>query len=154
MLYFAYGSNLWREQMDRRCPGNVVAGSGRISGWRWIITTRGYASLVASEEDYVLGTVYELSDENVCALDRFEGVERDDYHKVMMIVDVEGQELNCLVYIDPVVACGEPKEEYISRINNGIRDAGLPDGYVTCYLRPYVPEHEHSELTIVLCLPT
>ena len=139
MLYFAYGSNLWRQQMIRRCPDQREIGTGRLKGWRWIITTRGYASIVASEGDYVLGTVFELSKADVLSLDRFEGVEQGNYRKEMIIFDVEGRSLNGLVYIDLVTEEGIPKEEYITRINNGIRDAGFPDEYVTRYLRPFVP---------------
>jgi gamma-glutamylcyclotransferase len=58
----------------------------------------------------------------------------------MITVDVDGRDLNCLVYIDPVTEEGNPKVEYISRINNGIRDAGFPEEYITRYLRPFVPE--------------
>ena len=110
-----------------------------IKGWRWIITTRGYASIVLSEGDYVFGTVYELSLADVQNLNHFEGVVQENYRKEMITIEVEGRDLNCLVYIDQVTKVGKPKEDYISRINNGIKDAGFPDEYVTRYLRPFVP---------------
>jgi gamma-glutamylcyclotransferase len=83
--------------------------------------------------------VYELSEADVRALDGFEGVSRGCYRKEILKVDVAGRESDCLVYVDYVTEEGEPKEEYISRINNGIRDAGLPEEYVSSSLRPYVP---------------
>lgn len=139
MLYFAYGSNLWQRQMAARCPEYREIGAGRLDGWRWIITTRGYASIVKSEPDYVLGSVYELSVDDEQNLDRFEGVAQGHYRKEMLAVAVDGQELSCLVYIDLVVEEGKPKAEYIDRINTGIRDASLPDEYVSRCLRPFVP---------------
>jgi gamma-glutamylcyclotransferase (GGCT)/AIG2-like uncharacterized protein YtfP len=139
MLYFAYGSNLWRHQMIERCPEHREIGAGNLAGWRWIITTRGYASIVVSEGYYVLGIVYELSESDVRNLDRFEGVAKGAYRKETLAVDVDGRGLNCLVYIDPVTEEGQPREEYITRINNGIRDAGFPDEYITRSLRPFVP---------------
>ena len=138
MLYFAYGSNLWRKQMIRRCSDYRKISAGCINSWRWIITKRGYASIVVSEGDYVLGTVYELSEDDVRSLDHFEGVAQGNYRKEIITIEVEGRDLKCLVYIDPVTEEGEPKEEYIARINNGIRDAGFPDEYVSRYLRPFV----------------
>ncbi|OJD31688.1 aig2-like protein [Diplodia corticola] len=71
-LYFAYGSNLWLDQMRRRCPSSTYLGIGRLSnnsssnntstssstnpnpnpnahpnrGWRWIINERGFANVV------------------------------------------------------------------------------------------------------------
>lgn len=135
MLYFAYGSNLWRQQMLSRCPEMRTIGAGRLAGWRWIITTRGYASIVSSEDTYVLGTVYDLSETDVQNLDRFEGVAQGNYRKEMIPVEATGVEVNCLVYIDRVTEEGKPKVEYITRINNGIRDAGLPEEYVTTCMR-------------------
>jgi gamma-glutamylcyclotransferase len=139
MFYFAYGSNLWRQQMEARCPDHREIGQGMVKGWSWIITTRGYASIVPSEPDYVLGTVYHLSDTDVENLDVYEGVAEGGYFKEMMTVSVEGSELSCLVYVDYVMEEGEPKEEYIGRINNGIRDALFPEYYVERYLRPFIP---------------
>ena len=139
VLYFAYGSNLWRQQMTRRCPEHREIGAGCLTGWRWIITTRGYASIVMSEDDYVLGTVYELSEADLLSLDQFEGVAEGNYRKEMIEVVVDEQTLSCLVYIDPVVREGSSKQEYVARINNGIKDVGFPDEYVTRYLRPFIP---------------
>lgn len=139
MFCFAHGSNLWRRQMRTRCPGQRKVGAGRLDGWCWIISARGYASIVRSDADYVLGTVYELPPADVESLDRLEGVGQGGYYKEMITVDVDGGERTCLVYIDPVVQEGSPKEEYIARINNGVHDAGLGDDYVTRYLRPFVP---------------
>jgi gamma-glutamylcyclotransferase (GGCT)/AIG2-like uncharacterized protein YtfP len=139
VLYFAYGSNMWQQQMTVRCPESRTVGTGRLKGWRWIITRRGYASIVASEGDFVFGTVYELSEADVRNLDRFEGVARGCYRKELLMVDVAGRESNCLVYVDYVTEEGQPREEYIYRINKGILDAGLPDEYVTGCLRLYIP---------------
>jgi gamma-glutamylcyclotransferase (GGCT)/AIG2-like uncharacterized protein YtfP len=91
------------------------------------------------EGDYVFGTVYELSLADVQNLDHFECVAQENYRKEMITIEVEGRDLNCLVYFDQVTKVGEPKEEYVSWINNGIKDAGFPDEYVTRYLRPFVP---------------
>jgi gamma-glutamylcyclotransferase len=137
VLYFAYGSNLWRKQMLARCPDYREVGTGFLRGWRWIITTRGYASIVISEGDYVLGKVYELSTADIQSLDGFEGVAKNYYRKEMIAVDANGHTLGCLVYIDQIVEEGEPKEEYISRINHGILDAGFPDEYVILYMQRY-----------------
>jgi gamma-glutamylcyclotransferase len=121
MLYFAYGSNLWRRQMTARCPEHHEVGAGRLDGWRWILTTRGYASIVVSATDFVLGMVYELSEKDVQSLDRYEGVSQGGYRKEMVMVESDGQEVSCLVYIDLVTEAGEPHTEYITRITGRIR---------------------------------
>ncbi|ACH38884.1 hypothetical protein Gbem_1870 [Citrifermentans bemidjiense Bem] len=74
--YFAYGSNLWLKQMRSRCPGCRTIGAGVLIGYRWIITTRGYASVVRSVADVVFGTVYALSEEDEGRLDHSRGCRR------------------------------------------------------------------------------
>jgi gamma-glutamylcyclotransferase len=32
-LYFGYGSNIWIEQMNRRCPNNKYIGLGVLREW-------------------------------------------------------------------------------------------------------------------------
>jgi len=32
-VYFGYGSNMWLDQMDRRCPENKYLGIGFIQDW-------------------------------------------------------------------------------------------------------------------------
>lgn len=139
-LYFAYGSNLNSAQMRERCPQSRKFGVARLPGYRWIITTRGYASVVASPDDVVEGVIYELSDEDEQLLDGFEGVADGRYRKVELPV-VKGQEsVPALVYIDPITAEGEPKAEYIGRMNAGVADAGLSELYVAGQIRRYVPD--------------
>ncbi|KAL7962693.1 hypothetical protein V8C34DRAFT_269560 [Trichoderma compactum] len=97
ILYFAYGSNLSTEQMRQRCPYSTAVGLGKITGWRWIINTRGYANIVREGEDIgterdddekgesrmqhdteqesqIYGMLYLLPVEDEERLDRYEGV--------------------------------------------------------------------------------
>ena len=132
--YFAYGSNLWRKQMELRCPEHRVLGTGILTGYRWIITTRGYASVVSSEADLVLGVVYSLSEADEERLDLYEGVREGSYGKTWLPVQTGQGEMSCLVYIDPRKLEGDPREEYVERVKYGIRDSGFPSSYVERYL--------------------
>lgn len=138
-LYFAYGSNIWAEQMDDRCPNHRLVGVGVLKGYRWIISSRGYANIVESSSDVVLGVVYEISDSDEMNLDRYEGVGSGSYRKELLHVEVDGSHRTCLVYIDPIEEEGLPKAEYIRRINSGIKDAKLPPEYVENCIRKFVP---------------
>jgi len=139
--YFAYGSNLWLKQMINRCPDNSLLGKGFLEGYRWIISKRGYANIVQSANDTVIGIVYEIAQSDERELDCFEGVDNGSYKKEMLDVIITGKRYGCLVYIDPIIEEGAPKEEYINRINQGIIDAELPIEYVNRYIRKYVPEN-------------
>ncbi|KAH7121189.1 hypothetical protein B0J11DRAFT_533640 [Dendryphion nanum] len=101
-IYFGYGSNLWLEQMEKRCPTSKYLGVARLNGWKWIIDERGYANVVEvkkndasptnnnedeneeredevkdSKEDYsatVFGLVFSLLPADESRLDANEGV--------------------------------------------------------------------------------
>lgn len=92
-IYFAYGSNLWLEQMSLRCPTATYLGVARLNNYTWIINNRGYANVVentnttnnsssasttpipANEtENVVYGLVYALHKEDEEGLDKNEGV--------------------------------------------------------------------------------
>ena len=71
-LYFAYGSNLSFAQMDSRCPENTQMGIGILHGYRWIISSRGYANVVKSDPDYVMGRIYKINKRDEESLDKKE----------------------------------------------------------------------------------
>lgn len=138
---FAYGSNMWREQMRKRCPQSRVLGPAELHGYRWIINTRGYATIVADAGGVVLGLVYAISATDEAALDQFEGVAQGKYRKEMVAVQHGGETFSALVYIDPITVEGHPQPEYIGRINVAIGDAQLPEEYIAAVIRRFVPEN-------------
>jgi len=155
--------------MHRRCPGHTLIGTALLPRHRWIINTRGYANLVptttATNDDHdhdTYGVVYTITESDEAQLDLSEGVPYW-YQRVKLSVKLlllpsyssssgegeadregEGEESvleDVLVYIDTIrTRDGAPKEEYISRINNGFKDAaGIPKEWVERYVRKYVP---------------
>ena len=138
--YFGYGSNLSKEQMAIRCPESKYYASGTLSGYSWLINTRGYASIKPSESDFVLGEIFTLSQQDIDYLDIYESVEEGMYLKSNLSVQTSKVIIDCLVYIATDSTPGIPQEEYIQRINLGIKSANLPDDYVQKAIRPFVPE--------------
>lgn len=138
-FYFAYGSNMWIAQMNSRCPGHVRIGYGILHGYRWIINSHGYATLVTDPDEAVHGIVYTLTATDEKNLDDYEEVSLGLYRKQDCMVKMKEREVKCLVYIDPVTSEGVPDAAYIARINYGLRDADLPDNYVERVIRRFVP---------------
>jgi gamma-glutamylcyclotransferase (GGCT)/AIG2-like uncharacterized protein YtfP len=138
--YFGYGSNLSKEQMAIRCPESKYYASGTLSGYSWLINTRGYASIKPSDSDFVLGEIFTLSQQDVDYLDIYESVEEGMYLKSNLSVETSKGTIDCLVYIASDSTPGIPQEEYIKRINLGIKSANLPDDYVQKAIRPFIPE--------------
>jgi len=139
MLYFAYGSNLWRQQMRDRCPACTEVGFGVLRGYRWIIAQRGYANIVVSPRDEVHGTVYRLTEADERSLDRHEGVHQGRYRKETVPVILDGRSMLCMVYVDPVEEEGTAWPEYVARLNHGIADAALSPEYVFRYMAKFLP---------------
>ncbi|MEM6368411.1 MAG: gamma-glutamylcyclotransferase family protein [Myxococcota bacterium] len=89
--YFAYGSNLWIQQMERRCPSAQLLGTARLpehrltffgacSGWGG----GGVADGEPSPGQTLEGVVYRLSEPDLIALDDHE----DNYHRVRQEVEL------------------------------------------------------------------
>lgn len=70
-LYIAYGSNMNRQQMLRRCPKASPAGTGVIHGWKLVM--RGVADIVRSDEDFVPVALWWVTRECLDSLDAYEG---------------------------------------------------------------------------------
>lgn len=101
-IYLGYGSNLWLHQMSQRCPTATYLGVARLDGYKWIISTRGYANVVevsdskdasvggasvggkskgkgkeegnGKYDDVVFGLIYTLEPSDEERLDKNEGV--------------------------------------------------------------------------------
>ena len=171
-MYFGYGSNLWREQMQLRCPSSEYLGIARLNEWYWIINDRGYANIVQRStnpiadgqhvenmkgSDEVWGLVYSLIPTDEARLDKNEGVPYA-YTKEMHLIDFwptgmrpEGpidptkkpKQQSMLVYVDRKrTVPDKPKKEYIHRMNMGIADA----------LKAGVPE-EYINSTLRMYIP-
>ena len=139
--YFAYGSNLSKEQMTLRCPDSKHLISGRLLNYSWLINSRGYASVKASPNSYVLGEVFTLSEQDIIYLDQYEHVAEGMYGKYVLCIQTEEGLFDCLVYIANDNTVGKPQSEYIERINSGIESSKLPKDYVELCIRPFVPEN-------------
>ena len=139
MFYFAYGSNLCNEQMEKRCPNASFFTKGLLDNYDWIITTRGYANIVPLDNSSIFGKVFNVSESDIVSLDKFEGVDSGSYDRVTVTVQAilnnMVTSINCFTYIDPIVEVGQPKLEYIDRIKNGLNDSDFRESYNKKILR-------------------
>ncbi|MEO8145069.1 MAG: gamma-glutamylcyclotransferase family protein [Betaproteobacteria bacterium] len=137
--YFAYGSNMWDAQMAVRCPQSRKIGHARLAGYRWIISTRGYANVLPSPENQVEGILFMISGSDEEALDKFESVAHGAYGKQVLPVICDETGVEALVYVDFVTGEGAPKTEYVHRMNSGLADARLSAEYVASHVRKFIP---------------
>lgn len=130
-LYFAYGSNLDPEQMDWRCPDAIALCRARLDGWSWRIGGRGYATISPTPDSTVWGALWNLSDNDLATLDRYEGVAGGLYRREVHSVMTDHQTIDALVYIENYNDIGSPRGDYLDRILAGAHHFGLPQGWIT-----------------------
>ena len=131
-LYFAYGSNMDRDQMYKRCPDSELVGAAKLEGWRFLINTVGVATVVPREDGVVHGLLWRISASDEKTLDGYEGVEHGMYRKEELDVEVTGGSTEkALIYISSDTEPGVPRPGYIERIISAAQEHGLPDKYQT-----------------------
>jgi hypothetical protein len=130
MLHFAYGSNMDRAAMRRRCPTAAAIGPARLDGWRFVITRDGYASVVPAPGDDVHGLLWQLRPRDLAALNAYEALERGLYRRrTIPVVSPHGR-LPALVYVARDGGAGRPQPGYQESVVTAARDVGLPPAYV------------------------
>lgn len=96
-LYFAYGSNLYVEQMKNRCKDAIEVSSATLSGWK--IEERLYANITKAKDYFVSGAIYSISEEDLTALDCYEGYPEFYTKKVVEVITKDGNVYQALVYV-------------------------------------------------------
>ncbi len=131
-LHFSYGANMDRAAMTRRCPGAVGFGPAILDGYRFTITTDGYASVAPASGACVHGVLWRLTARDLAALNVFESLDSGLYRRAVLPVRIGGKRKSALVYLGRAgrAAEGRPRPGYIETVVRAARDWGLPDDYV------------------------
>lgn len=135
MLYFAYGSNLDPQQMQRRCPNYVLVGPAVLPDCRIAFTAYsdtwcgGLADVVPALGREVWGVLYELTDEDLALLDRHEG-HPAVYARQARRVFYKGRREQAWVY-EVVKKEGpfRPSADYQAILLQAAGDYGFPERY-------------------------
>lgn len=123
MYYFAYGSNLHREQMKNRCQDSVPMVKVKLEGYR--LNFNRVADIVEDESSEVWGAIYTVSQGDIKNLDRYEGYPHF-YDKLdVKVEDDQGKTYRAFVYVMTSKGLGEPSDGYYRIIEESYRDWGL-----------------------------
>ncbi len=141
--YFAYGSNLWIDQMIARTgaighadhpPRIAHLADHRLVFQHLEPAGPAYANILCPG-DGVLGVVYRCSAAELERLDRYEG----GYDRQpVTVIDQQGEVLAATTYVvisRPAATFGRPGPEYLQRIVTGARQHGLPEEYIAQVIR-------------------
>jgi gamma-glutamylcyclotransferase (GGCT)/AIG2-like uncharacterized protein YtfP len=119
--------------MAERCPHSPFRGTGWLEGWRLTFGGEDHgwdgamATIVEDQLSQVFVCLYEVSDEDVAELDRWES---PLFTKIKARVQtLEGESLVWL-YVLEAYEGGLPSASYLSVISEAALAAGAPDDYV------------------------
>jgi hypothetical protein len=129
-LHFAYGSNMDRAGMARRCPGATYLGRALLDDHRFLITTDGYASVQRAPGEEVHGVLWRLTPRDLSALNAYEGLDGGLYSRAMMPVRSDERRVSAMVYLGRSRNPGKPRPGYMEAVIDAARAANLPLVYV------------------------
>ncbi len=135
-LYAAYGSNMDPAQMAERCPHSPQAGTGWLDGWRLTfggedIGWEGALATVVEEQDArVFVVLYEVSESDEQALDRWDGATLGYYSKLRVRVATLDGDVLAWLYVLNDYEGGLPAARYLGIMADAAEAAGAPADYV------------------------
>jgi AIG2-like family len=130
MLHFAYGSNMHRGVMRKHAPAAVPLGMAQLAGYRFVITSDGYASVQPARTRTVHGVLWRLTPRDRVALDLWENIAAGQYRAEILSVLDGGRRRLALVYVARQRPLGRPKAGYMEIVVDAARALKLPDDYI------------------------
>jgi hypothetical protein len=129
--YFAYGSNMDIGQMRKRCPESEEICVGKLQNYKFLINTRGVATIIPEDNWLVYGFLWYISFQDEEQLDIYEGVKQDIYQKKLLIIEQQsGGFIEALGYIAKDSLPGKPREGYLERVVNAAIYHNFLDIYI------------------------
>jgi AIG2-like family len=135
MLHFAYGSNMSRALMAKRCPHARPLGVAMLRGWRFVITTDAVGSIAPRAGGVVHGVLWQLSLRDLAAINAYESLDSGLYVRWMVTVQQGTRRCRALTYIARWRGEGSPRPAYIHLVAEAAREWGLPAAYVRALRR-------------------
>ena len=120
------------ETMYDRCLHAKFIEVGELKGYRFIINTRGIASIVPDKDSSVFGIIWTITEKDEAFLDHFEGVKDGWYtkHTVTVLEIVENNMYDCLVYVASDSKEGKPIEDYFTNIIKWAKNYHFSKDYI------------------------
>ena len=122
--------------MASRCPGAEALGCARLADYELTFVWDspgwggGVATVIPSSSREVWGVLWDLTDEHIEALDRYEGVAINAYVKEHLEVEFDGGGVRALIYLATDDRYKQPSAKYVDALVRGAKALSLPDDYI------------------------
>jgi len=130
LLYFAYGSNLDRAAMARRCPRARPLGRAVLERYKFFVGIDGWGSVKPSPGDAVHGVLWRLTPRDVAALHAYELLHKGLYDVRHLPVRLESRCVRAMTYLLRRRTPGQPRPGYVEMIGAAARGWELPEPYI------------------------
>jgi len=112
--------------MARRCPRSKALGLARLERHRLALMREGWLTAARDPRSAVHGVLWDLALSDVAALDRYEGVSRGLYVKLMQPVIAERAPKQAIVYFGANAGPGAARPGYMAEVLAAARSWPLP----------------------------
>ena len=129
MYYFAYGSNLNKRQMRERYPDSKPVFTATLPNYKLVFVgwsrqwRGGVISIKPLRGERVRGAIYEVPEQCVNRLDKFEGHPTDYARQKVTVFNEDSEPIEAMTYIKAgQFEETQPSKEYLAVIQQGYRD--------------------------------
>jgi len=129
VYYFAYGSNLNKNQMLERCPDSKPMFIATLPNYKLVFVgwsrqwRGGVISIKPLRGERVRGAIYEISEQCIQRLDKFEGHPTNYNRFKVTVFDEDSEPIEAITYIKAgQFEETQPSKEYLAVIQQGYRD--------------------------------
>jgi hypothetical protein len=129
-LYFAYGSNMDRAAMRRRCPTARAVGPAKLEGHRFFVGLEGWGSVRPDGGAAVYGVLWRLRPRDIAALHVYELLHKGLYDVRHLPVRHGAQRVPAMIYRLRRRIAGHPRPGYTEMIAAAARGWKLPEPYI------------------------
>jgi hypothetical protein len=131
MYYFAYGSNMVASQMAARCPKASVIGVACLQGYRFRINSRRVGTVVPDQAHQVYGLLWDITAEDLMALDVYEEIKGGLYEKANVLVELlPNHKAQALIYFATDQSIGVARARYMNDVVAAAKQWNLPQAYI------------------------
>ena len=121
MTPFAYGSNMDRLAMKRRCPGARAVGPAVLESYRFFVGVDGWGSVSTSRGASVHGVLWRLTPRDVAALHAYELLHQGLYDVRYLPVRHGSRHVRAMIYLLRRRATGAARPGYVEYRHGGTR---------------------------------
>jgi gamma-glutamylcyclotransferase (GGCT)/AIG2-like uncharacterized protein YtfP len=136
MLYFAYGSNMEKTQMQKRCPSHKFISVARLEHYTLAFTRYsdrwggGVADLLPERGKVVHGVLYDISPSDLQLLDQYTGYPHCYLRGDVFLETASKERLPAMTYFAVRQGVLKPSKRYLDQILKGARAYHLPKDYI------------------------